>query len=43
MTANDFVFQQSTFLRVAVVTKTGPPEVNGVAKTPGRFVEALHA
>lgn len=28
-------------LRVAVVTETWPPEVNGVAKTAARFVEAL--
>jgi glycosyltransferase involved in cell wall biosynthesis len=28
-------------LRVAVVTETWPPEVNGVAKTAARFIEAL--
>jgi glycosyltransferase involved in cell wall biosynthesis len=28
-------------LRIAVVTETWPPEVNGVAKTAARFVEAL--
>ena len=41
MTANDLVFQQSPSLRVAVVTETYPPEVNGVAMTLGRLVEAL--
>jgi glycosyltransferase involved in cell wall biosynthesis len=30
-------------LRVAVVTETWPPEVNGVAKTAARFVEALRS
>ena len=41
MTANAFVLQQPTSLRVAVVTETYPPEVNGVAMTLGRIVEAL--
>src|SRR5262245_50156452 len=30
-------------LRIAVVTETYPPEVNGVAKTAARFVEGLRA
>ena len=30
-------------LRVAVVTETWPPEVNGVAKTAAQFVEALRS
>ena len=30
-------------LRIAVVTETYPPEVNGVARTMGQMVEALHA
>src|SRR5918995_1453035 len=30
-------------LRVAVVSETWPPEVNGVARTAARFVEALRA
>ena len=41
MTANAFVLQQPTSLFVAVVTETYPPEVNGVAMTLGRLVEAL--
>jgi hypothetical protein len=41
MTVNAFVFQPSTSLRVAVVTEIYPPEVNGVAMTLGRLVEAL--
>lgn len=41
MTANAFVLKQPTSLRVAVVTETHPPEVNGVAMTLGRLVEAL--
>ena len=41
MTANAFVLKQPTSLRVAVVTETYPPEVNGVAMTLGRLVEAL--
>lgn len=41
MTANDLVFHQSPSLRVALVTETYPPEVNGVAMTLGRLVEAL--
>lgn len=44
--ANDaFLFQQlpvsSMQLRVAVVTETYPPEINGVAMTSGRLVEGL--
>ena len=30
-------------LRIAVVTETYPPEVNGVATTAARFVEGLRA
>ena len=30
-------------LRIAVVTETYPPEVNGVAQTAARFVEGLRA
>ena len=30
-------------LRIAVVTETYPPEVNGVAVTAARFVEGLRA
>ena len=30
-------------LRIAVVTETWPPEVNGVAKSAARFVEALRS
>jgi glycosyltransferase involved in cell wall biosynthesis len=45
MTANAFVFQElpvaAPSLRIAVVTETYPPEVNGVAMTLGRLVEAL--
>ena len=29
-------------LRIAVVTETYPPEVNGVAMTLGHFVSGLH-
>ncbi|MDD2987754.1 MAG: glycosyltransferase family 1 protein [Zoogloea sp.] len=32
-----------TYLRVAVVTETYPPEINGVAMTTGRMVEGLVA
>ena len=32
---------QSTSLRIAIVTETFPPEVNGVAMTLGRIVEGL--
>jgi hypothetical protein len=31
--------QPLTYLRVAVVTETYPPEINGVAMTTGRMVE----
>ena len=41
MTANASVLKQPTSLRVAVVTETYPPEINGVAMTLGRLVEAL--
>lgn len=41
MSANGFVLQQSPALRVALVTETYPPEVNGVAMTLGRLVAAL--
>jgi glycosyltransferase involved in cell wall biosynthesis len=41
MIADDLVFRKSTALRIAVVTETYPPEVNGVAMTLGRLVEAL--
>ena len=41
MIANAPVLSQSPPLRVAVVTETFPPEVNGVAMTLGRLVEAL--
>lgn len=45
MPAQDFVFQQlpveRRHLRVAVVTETYPPEINGVAMTLGRMVRAL--
>lgn len=45
MPAPDFVFQQlpveRRHLRVAVVTETYPPEINGVAMTLGRMVRAL--
>lgn len=34
---------QSSALYVAVVTETYPPEINGVARTVGAVVEALHA
>jgi glycosyltransferase involved in cell wall biosynthesis len=41
----DFLFEQLTrarrTLRVAVVTETYPPEINGVALTAARFVEGL--
>ena len=32
-----------TVLRVAFVTETYPPEINGVSLTVARFVEGLHA
>jgi glycosyltransferase involved in cell wall biosynthesis len=35
------LFAARRSLRIAVVTETWPPEVNGVAKTAARFVEAL--
>jgi glycosyltransferase involved in cell wall biosynthesis len=42
----EFVFEQlpraRRTLRIAVVTETYPPEVNGVALTAARFVEGLH-
>lgn len=45
MTENAFVLQDfpvaASPLRVAVVTETYPPEVNGVAMTLGRLVEAF--
>ena len=41
MIADAPVLSQSPPLRVAVVTETFPPEVNGVAMTLGRLVEAL--
>ena len=45
MLAADFAFQQLPVerrrLRIAVVTETYPPEINGVAMTLGRFVRAL--
>ena len=41
MTANAFVLQQATSLRIAVLTESYPTEVNGVAMTPGRLVEAV--
>ena len=45
MLATDLAFQQLPVerrrLRIAVVTETYPPEINGVAMTLGRFVRAL--
>jgi glycosyltransferase involved in cell wall biosynthesis len=45
MLAADLAFQQLPVarrrLRIAVVTETYPPEINGVAMTLGRFVRAL--
>lgn len=45
MLAADLAFQQLPVerrrLRIAVVTETYPPEINGVAMTLGRFVQAL--
>lgn len=45
MRATDLAFQQLPVerrrLRIAVVTETYPPEINGVAMTLGRFVRAL--
>lgn len=45
MLASDLAFQQLPVerkrLRIAVVTETYPPEINGVAMTLGRFVHAL--
>lgn len=45
MPSLDFAFQQLPVkrrrLRIAVVTETYPPEINGVAMTLGRFVQAL--
>lgn len=45
MPASEFAFQQLPVerrrLRVAVVTETYPPEINGVAMTLGRMVRAL--
>ena len=45
MAATEFAFQQLPVerrrLRVAVVTETYPPEINGVAMTIGRMVRAL--
>lgn len=47
MLASDLAFQQLPVerrrLRIAVVTETYPPEINGVAMTLGRFVRALQA
>jgi glycosyltransferase involved in cell wall biosynthesis len=47
MLAQDIAFQQfpppRRHLRVAVVTETYPPEINGVAMTLGRMVKALQA
>jgi glycosyltransferase involved in cell wall biosynthesis len=37
------LFAARRSLRVAVVSETWPPEVNGVAKTAARFVEALRS
>ncbi len=47
MLASDLAFQQLPVerrrLRIAVVTETYPPEINGVAMTLERFVRALQA
>ena len=47
MHADTIVFEELTgvrrSLRIAVVTETYPPEVNGVATTAARFVEGLRA
>lgn len=47
MLTSDLAFQQLPVehrrLRIAVVTETYPPEINGVAMTLGRFVRALQA
>ncbi len=47
MLADEIAFQQFPVerrrLRIAVVTETYPPEINGVAMTLGRFVRGLQA
>ena len=47
MHADTIIFEELTgvrrSLRIAVVTETYPPEVNGVATTAARFVEGLRA